>query len=66
MRRSWCQIEDKNPQLWIKTHPRVGISVEVEISITAFNVENGEALIDKALDELKEIVLKLEGKIKEY
>jgi len=60
------KIEDKNPQLWIKTHPRVGISVEFEISITAFNVENGEELIEKALDELKEIVLKLEGKIKEY
>ncbi|MFX1394740.1 MAG: molybdopterin-binding protein [Promethearchaeota archaeon] len=59
------EIEEKNPQLWIKTHPRVGISVEVEISITAFNVENADELIDKALDELKEIVLKLKGKIKE-
>ncbi|MFW9899222.1 MAG: molybdopterin-binding protein [Candidatus Thorarchaeota archaeon] len=60
------EIEEKNPQLWIKTHPRVGISVEVEISITAFNVENGEELIDKALNELKEIVQKLKGKIKKY
>ena len=60
------EIEEKNPQLWIKTHPRVGISVEVEISITAFNVKNGEDLIDRALNELKEIVLKLKGKIKKY
>ena len=60
------EIEEKNPQLWIKTHPRVGISVEVEISITAFNVENGEELIDSALNELKEIVQKLKGKIKKY
>jgi len=59
------EIEEKNPQLWIKTHPRVGISVEVEISITAFNVENADELIDKAVDELKKIVLKLKGKIKE-
>ncbi len=56
-------LEEKYSQLWIKTHPRIGLSVEVEVSITAFNVERGEELIDKALDELKDIVIKLEGKI---
>jgi len=59
------QLEEKYPQLWIKTHPRIGLSVEVEVSITAFNVENGEELVDKALDEIEEIILSLNGKIKE-
>ncbi|TKJ18307.1 MAG: competence damage-inducible protein A [Promethearchaeota archaeon Loki_b32] len=59
------EMEKKYPQLWIKTHPKIGLSVEVEVSITAFNVENGEELIDKALNEIREIVIKLKGKIKE-
>ena len=56
-------LEEKYPQIWIKTHPRIGLSIEVEVSITAFNVENGEKLVDKALGEIKEIILKLNGKI---
>jgi len=59
------ELEKKYPQLWIKTHPKIGLAVEVEVSITAFNVENGEALIDKVLNEIKEIVIKLNGSIKE-
>jgi nicotinamide-nucleotide amidase len=59
------ELEHKYPQLWIKTHPKVGLSVEVELSITCFNVDNGEELSDKALSEIKEIILKLKGKIKE-
>jgi nicotinamide-nucleotide amidase len=59
------EMENKYPQLWIKTHPRIGLSVEVEVSITAFNVENGEELAEKVLDEIREIVLKLKGKIKD-
>ena len=31
-------LEEKYPQIWIKTHPRIGLSIEVEVSITAFNV----------------------------
>ncbi len=59
------QLEEKYPQLWIKTHPRIGLSVEVEVSITAFNIENGEKLADKVLKEIKKIILKLKGEIKE-
>jgi nicotinamide-nucleotide amidase len=59
------KLEEKYPQLWIKTHPRIGLSVEVEVSITAFNVENAEKLIDKALNEIREIIRNLGGKIKE-
>ena len=59
------KLEEKYPQLWIKTHPRIGLSVEVEVSITAFNVENAEKLIDEALNEIRKIVINLGGKIKE-
>ncbi len=57
------EIEVKYPQLWIKTHPRIGLSVEVEVSITAFNVENGELLVSKALNEIRDIIISLKGKI---
>ena len=56
-------LEKKYPQIWIKTHPRIGLSIEVEVSITAFNVENGEKLVDKALGEIKDIILSLKGEI---
>ena len=59
------ELEKKYPQLWIKTHPKLGLSILVEVSITAFNVENGEELIDNALNEIKEIILNLNGEIKE-
>ncbi len=60
------EVEEKYPKLWIKTHPRLGeYGAEIEVSITAFNVENAEELADKVIDELKEIVIHLDGKIKE-
>ncbi|MHA1670103.1 MAG: molybdopterin-binding protein [Promethearchaeota archaeon] len=59
------KVERKYPQLWIKTHPRIGLAVEVELSITEFNVENGEKLAEDALEELKKIIIELKGKIKE-
>ncbi len=58
------KVEEKYPQLWIKTHPRIGLAVEVEVSITCFNVENGEELAEKALKEIKEVIVKLDGEIK--
>ena len=59
------KVEGKYPQLWIKTHPRVGLAVEIELSITAFNVENGGKLAEDALGELKKVIVELKGKIKE-
>ncbi len=58
------KIEKKYPQLWIKTHPRIGLSVEIELSITCFNVENGEELAEKAMKELEMIIIELKGQIK--
>jgi len=57
------ELEEKYPELWIKTHPRIGLSIEVEVSITAFNVENGDELVDKALNEIKDVILNLKGEI---
>ena len=58
------ETEERFVKLWIKTHPRLGeYGAEIEVSITAFNVENGEELADKALNEVKKIVLNLKGKI---
>ncbi|TFG05421.1 MAG: competence damage-inducible protein A [Promethearchaeota archaeon] len=59
------EIEDNYPELWIKTHPRLGeYGAEIEVSITAFNVEDAEELADKAIQQIKNIVLELNGKIK--
>ena len=59
------QVENRYPQLWIKTHPRIGLSLEVELSITSFNIEDGEELAEKALEEMREVILSLSGKIRE-
>lgn len=59
------KLEEKFSQLWIKTHPRIGLSLEVEISITGFNVENGEVLADQALNEIRDVILSLGGTIRE-
>jgi molybdenum cofactor synthesis domain-containing protein len=58
------KLEHEYPKLWIKTHPRIGLSVEVELSITCFNVDDGEKLVDDALKKAKDIVHNLNGKIK--
>ena len=58
------KLEEEFPQLWIKTHPRIGLSVEVELSITCFNVENGPELVEKAINKAKQIILNLNGRIK--
>jgi molybdenum cofactor synthesis domain-containing protein len=59
------KLEEKYSPLWIKTHPRIGLSIEVEISITGFNVENGDELAEQALGEIRKTILSLGGKIKE-
>jgi molybdopterin-biosynthesis enzyme MoeA-like protein len=60
------EMEKKYPEIWIKTHPRLGEFLsEIEVSITALNVENGEELVEKALNEVRNIVLKLKGEIKD-
>ncbi len=58
------QLEEEYPQLWIKTHPRIGLSVEVELSITCFNVENDVELVENAIKKAKKVVQNLNGKIK--
>jgi len=59
------KLEKKYPKLWIKTHPRIGLSLEVEISITGFNIENGDEIAESALEEIRETILSLNGRIRE-
>lgn len=59
------ELEEKYPKLWIKTHPRIGLAVEVELSVTCFNVENGKELVEEVISSMKSTVLELGGKIKE-
>lgn len=58
------KLENEHPKLWIKTHPRVGLAVEVELSVTCFNVKNGEQMVDEVIEKMKNKVLDLNGKIK--
>ncbi len=55
------ELEKKHPDLWIKTHPSIGLSIELELSITGFNVNNGEQIADEIIEELKEIIINLKG-----
>jgi molybdenum cofactor synthesis domain-containing protein len=57
------KLQNKNPKIWIKTHPLTEYGVTVELSITAFNVENGNKIVDAVLEKMRDIVLKLEGTI---
>ncbi|MFX1480114.1 MAG: competence/damage-inducible protein A [Promethearchaeota archaeon] len=58
-------LEEEYPQLWIKTHPKLGLAIEVELSITAYNLENGEELADMVINKIKDIILQLGGEIKD-
>lgn len=58
-------LEEKNPKLWIKTHPMTEHGVELELSITAFNLDDANEIIDEILEEIKKIVTKLGGYVVE-
>jgi len=59
------ELEEKHPDLWIKTHPRIGLSVEVEISVTCFDKPTCEEQIHEVLTKLKKTVKELGGTIME-
>lgn len=59
------KLQEKNPKIWIKTHPLTEYGVTIEISITAFNLENAGKIIDGVLKEIKKIVIDLDGTIVE-
>ena len=58
------ELKEKYPKLWIKTHPKRGPLVELEVSLTCFNNSNCNKMVDNAIKELKQIILDLEGEIK--
>ena len=57
------ELQEKNPKIWIKTHPLTEYGVTIEISITAFNLDNASKIIDGVLEEIKKIVIDLGGTI---
>ncbi len=59
------KLQKKNPKIWIKTHPLTEYGVTIEISVTAFNLENGRKIIDDVLTTIKKIVIDLGGTILE-
>jgi len=59
------KLEEENPDLWIKTHPRIGLAVKVEISITCFDKPDCKEKIEKVLKKLKKKVKDLGGKVEE-
>ncbi len=57
------KLEKEHPKLWIKTHPKVGLSVQVEVSVTCFDHEDCQSMVNSVLKKIEEIVIKLNGKI---
>ncbi len=57
------ELQEKNPKIWIKTHPLTEYGVTIEISITAFNLDNADNIIDGVLKEIKKIIIDLGGTI---
>ncbi len=58
------ELKDNYPNLWIKTHPKSGPSIEIELSITCFDNPNCHEKVDVVLNKLKHIILDLGGQIK--
>jgi len=54
-------LQEKNPKVWIKTHTMTEYGVDLELSITAFNLNNASEIIDGILEEIKKIVTELGG-----
>ena len=59
------RLQEEHPKIWIKTHPLTEYGVTIEISITAFNLDEADNIIDSVLEKIKKIVIDLGGKILE-
>jgi nicotinamide-nucleotide amidase len=57
------KLHEENPKIWIKTHPLTEYGVTIEISITAYNLENANKIIDDVLEKIKKKVIDLGGTI---
>ncbi|MBY9007342.1 MAG: hypothetical protein KGD63_11355 [Candidatus Lokiarchaeota archaeon] len=57
------KLKEEFPNLWIKTHPKKGPNVEIELSITCYKEINCEKRVDIVLEKLKTIILDLDGDV---
>ncbi len=57
------ELQKKNPKIWIKTHPLSEYGVTIEVSITAFDLDDAEDIIDNVIKEIKKKVIDLGGTI---
>ncbi len=57
------KLKKEYSKLWIKTHPKKGPNVEIELVITCFGDSECEKMVNAILKKIKEIILKLGGNI---
>lgn len=51
------------PDLYFKTHPKLTEQLDIELSITVFNIENAEELIRYSLEIIEKKIIELDGNI---
>jgi len=56
-------IQKQFPEIYLKTHPKLTEQLDIELSITAFNIENAEEIINQVLKIIKKKIIELDGKI---
>lgn len=56
-------IQKQFPDLYFKTHPKLTEQLDIELSITAFNIDNADSIIYNALKIVKKNIIDLDGKI---
>ena len=56
-------IQRQFPDIYLKTHPKLTEQLDIELSITAFNVNDAENIISNAIEIVKKKIIELDGKI---
>jgi nicotinamide-nucleotide amidase len=56
-------VQKQFPEVYLKTHPKLTEQLDIELSITAFNVENAEEIINHVLEIVEKKIIKLNGRI---
>lgn len=56
-------IQKQFPEIYLKSHPKLTEKLDIELSITAFNIENAEEIINQVLKIIKNKIKELDGKI---
>jgi nicotinamide-nucleotide amidase len=56
-------IRKQFPNLYFKTHPKLTEQLDIELSITAFNIEDAELQMNRAIELVKKKILEADGRI---